>query len=364
MFSASLSGAFLHSPLSSNKKKKPILPSTRRPLLAIAAFKIEMDEIAELARNKVLVACTLSWAIGQLSKSFTSPIRGNGFDWKAAVRSGGMPSTHSASVAAAATSVGLERGFSDPIFGMSVIFAALVMYDAQGGRRVVWSSARALTGLIRTRKISLVRDGCQMDSTSSMPLLPPPLLFLLPTDIVVSGMFPSGLSRKLFRMSLYKSYLASRFASPLKESRGYRELKVRAGACFCFLSKLGAYDLYAPACGGDVRDHMVAVREQYKSEIAKLMPWLSHKSTHSPLKRKVKKAKADKALDESIPLNLAPQPLNLGSRFLTMLRLSGMSFSLLVAVPVFDHFAHSQGRLADEMVAFSTLMDVDAPLRD
>ncbi|KAK8935804.1 hypothetical protein KSP39_PZI013624 [Platanthera zijinensis] len=147
MFSASLSRAFLHSPLSSKKKKKPILPSTRRPLPAVAAFKIEMDDIAELARNKVLVACTLSWAIGQLSKSFTSPVRGNGFDWKAAVRSGGMPSTHSASVAAAATSVGLERGFSDPIFGMSVIFAALVMYDAQGRRRVINMHVKVLCSL-------------------------------------------------------------------------------------------------------------------------------------------------------------------------------------------------------------------------
>ncbi|KAK8936111.1 hypothetical protein KSP39_PZI013643 [Platanthera zijinensis] len=153
MFSASLSGAFLHSPLSSKKKKKPILPSTRGPLPAVAAFKIEMDEIAELARNKVLVACTLSWAIGQLSKSFTSPVRGNGFDWKAAVRSGGMPSTHSASVAAAATSVGLERGFSDPIFGMSVIFAALVMYDAQGVRREVGYHAKVINELLKARDL-------------------------------------------------------------------------------------------------------------------------------------------------------------------------------------------------------------------
>jgi hypothetical protein len=32
---------------------------------------------------------------------------------------------------AVATSLGLERGFADSIFGMSVVFAAIVMYDAQ-----------------------------------------------------------------------------------------------------------------------------------------------------------------------------------------------------------------------------------------
>ncbi|KAG0465434.1 hypothetical protein HPP92_019598 [Vanilla planifolia] len=62
-----------------------------------------------------------------------------------------MPSTHSAGVAAAATSLGLERGFSDSIFGVSVIFAALVMYDAQGVRREVGYHAKILNELITVR---------------------------------------------------------------------------------------------------------------------------------------------------------------------------------------------------------------------
>ncbi|XP_042422028.1 uncharacterized protein LOC122009799 [Zingiber officinale] len=55
-----------------------------------------------------------------------------------------MPSAHSAAVTAAATLLGLDRGFSDSVFGMSVVFAALFMYDAQGARREVGIHAKIL----------------------------------------------------------------------------------------------------------------------------------------------------------------------------------------------------------------------------
>nr|CAB3468101.1 unnamed protein product [Digitaria exilis] len=106
----------------------------RRAVTAAASLHLGPGEIAELARNKVLIAATVASAIGQLSKPFTSGRNGGagaGLDLKTVFRSGGMPSTHSASVVAVATSLGLERGFADSVFGMSVVFAAIVMYDAQ-----------------------------------------------------------------------------------------------------------------------------------------------------------------------------------------------------------------------------------------
>ncbi|KAI0522605.1 hypothetical protein KFK09_004988 [Dendrobium nobile] len=133
-------------------KMKLLLCPTREAKPPIVAFKIGVQEIAELAHNKVLVASALSCAIGQISKPFTSAINGNGIDFKAAIRSGGMPSTHSAAVVAAATSIGLERGFSDSIFGMSVVFASVVMYDAQGVRREVGYQAKILNKLQQESK--------------------------------------------------------------------------------------------------------------------------------------------------------------------------------------------------------------------
>lgn len=43
-----------------------------------------------------MVAATIAAAVGQLSKPLTRAINGDGIDLKAAIRSGGMPSTHSA----------------------------------------------------------------------------------------------------------------------------------------------------------------------------------------------------------------------------------------------------------------------------
>lgn len=157
MFSFSTSSAahqfhFTQSFFSSLPKKQNLFNSLsfKKPTNSPSFFclKIGVQEIAELAHNKVLVAAAVSSATGQFSKPFTSALYGRGVDFRAAIRSGGMPSTHSAGVVAAATSLGLERGFSDSVFGMSVVFAAIVMYDAQGVRREVGYQAKVLNKIL------------------------------------------------------------------------------------------------------------------------------------------------------------------------------------------------------------------------
>lgn len=103
------------------------------------------EDIAQVVHNKVLIAAAVSAAIGQLSKPVTGfLLYGKDFDLKAAFQAGGFPSTHSSSVVAAATCLALERGFSDSFFGLTVVYAGLVMYDAQGVRREVGLHAKAL----------------------------------------------------------------------------------------------------------------------------------------------------------------------------------------------------------------------------
>jgi acid phosphatase family membrane protein YuiD len=66
-------------------------------------------ELQELAQNEVLVSALVAGAGGQLTKSISSVISGNGFNWKLIIKSGGMPSSHSAVVSAAATALAFER---------------------------------------------------------------------------------------------------------------------------------------------------------------------------------------------------------------------------------------------------------------
>ncbi|CAM8943164.1 unnamed protein product [Rhodiola kirilowii] len=126
----------------STSQDYPSLTRTRTPprrSCTTIFFKfISLDDIAQVAHNKVLVAAAVSAGIGQLLKPFSSSwLYGKDFSLSSAIQAGGFPSTHSSAVIATATSIALERGFADPIFGMAVVYASLVMYDAQGVRREV-----------------------------------------------------------------------------------------------------------------------------------------------------------------------------------------------------------------------------------
>lgn len=62
--------------------------------------------------------------------------------------SGGMPSSHSALVCSLATVVALTEGVASNNFAISVVLAAVVMYDAAGVRRAAGKQARVLNQII------------------------------------------------------------------------------------------------------------------------------------------------------------------------------------------------------------------------
>ena len=63
------------------------------------------------------------------------------------VSAGGMPSAHSAFVAALAMSVGLEDGFGSAVFSVACVFALITVYDAVRLRGAVAHHARILARL-------------------------------------------------------------------------------------------------------------------------------------------------------------------------------------------------------------------------
>ncbi len=64
------------------------------------------------------------------------------------VETGGMPSSHAASVAALSTSLGIQEGFRSPVFAATLYFSLIVMYDAAGLRRAAGRQAMILNRLI------------------------------------------------------------------------------------------------------------------------------------------------------------------------------------------------------------------------
>ncbi|MFQ5594053.1 MAG: divergent PAP2 family protein [Anaerolineae bacterium] len=104
--------------------------------------------IRNILDNQTLAVSFLAWTVAQLFKVVLDSIKSRRIDVSSWASAGGMPSSHSALVAALATSIGLRNGFSSDWFAMALIFALVVMYDAAGVRRAASAQARILNQVI------------------------------------------------------------------------------------------------------------------------------------------------------------------------------------------------------------------------
>ncbi|HPX40114.1 MAG TPA: divergent PAP2 family protein [Candidatus Hydrogenedentes bacterium] len=98
----------------------------------------------DFINNSTLVVAVASWLVAQFIKLFTYVLRERRFDYGFLFRLGGMPSSHTASAAACAASVGLRTGFGSPVFAVAAGMLALIMIDAQSVRRAAGVQARLL----------------------------------------------------------------------------------------------------------------------------------------------------------------------------------------------------------------------------
>jgi acid phosphatase family membrane protein YuiD len=69
--------------------------------------------------------------------------------------SGGMPSSHSATVVSMTTVIGLKDGLGSGLFGLASLFALIVMYDAMKVRRSSGEQGVAIVELIKEQKSSV-----------------------------------------------------------------------------------------------------------------------------------------------------------------------------------------------------------------
>jgi hypothetical protein len=99
-------------------------------------------------QNKLLIAAVLALVIAQIAKGVVVLIQQHRLNFQYIFGAGGMPSSHSALVTALATSAGRVYGVQSAYFAISVVFAAIVMYDAAGVRRAVSIQARILNTMM------------------------------------------------------------------------------------------------------------------------------------------------------------------------------------------------------------------------
>ncbi len=109
-----------------------------------------LDEMSlpTIFNNVPLISALLAWAVAQIIKVPLAYISTRRWKWKLLLSPGGMPSSHSALVAALAHSIGLNYGMTSPIYATAFILAVVVIYDATGIRRQAGKHARIINQMI------------------------------------------------------------------------------------------------------------------------------------------------------------------------------------------------------------------------
>ncbi len=96
---------------------------------------IAMPIFAAIFENDILWACILSWLVAQTLKILINLVVHRKFVPERLWGDGGMPSGHSATVAALAASCGWYYGFDSVVFAITAILMIIVTHDATGVRR-------------------------------------------------------------------------------------------------------------------------------------------------------------------------------------------------------------------------------------
>lgn len=107
-----------------------------------------MNFFTELFSNKIFVCAISGWLVAQILKTLIHMFFTKKFVAERLVGSGGMPSSHSSTVCALATSTGIIYGASSFEFAISLILAIIVMYDAMGVRRETGIQAKILNEML------------------------------------------------------------------------------------------------------------------------------------------------------------------------------------------------------------------------
>ena len=113
-----------------------------------------MKYLIAILNNKVLVCAFFSWFFAQFIKIIIAlvqkkHIRKKDFVLRALFGTGGMPSSHSASVASLSLAIGIQEGFDTAIFALSLLLVFIVARDATGVRLSSGQQATTINDILK-----------------------------------------------------------------------------------------------------------------------------------------------------------------------------------------------------------------------
>ncbi|MDA3899410.1 MAG: divergent PAP2 family protein [Spirochaetes bacterium] len=120
----------------------------------------------ELIGNKPLLNATVAFLLSQLIKFLFSLCEGQKKEIHEFFGTGGMPSSHSATVSALSTTIGITTGWGSVSFAISCVFSSIVIYDAATLRRAAGNNAHQINEI--TSKISEKWDSLPLKLKTSL----------------------------------------------------------------------------------------------------------------------------------------------------------------------------------------------------
>lgn len=113
---------------------------------------VELEFFIELLGNRIFMSAVIGWFVAQILKVIIYMVINREFSAERFVGSGGMPSSHSATVCALTTATLLEYGAGSFEFAIAGVLAIIVMYDARGVRLETGKQAEAINQLFNLLK--------------------------------------------------------------------------------------------------------------------------------------------------------------------------------------------------------------------
>ena len=107
-----------------------------------------MQYLQDFLNNRILIAALVAWAIAQAIKAILYTIVNREFKFERLVGSGGMPSSHAATVCALTTAVAMQFGLGSFEFAISFVLSSVVLHDARGVRQEAGKQAVTITAIV------------------------------------------------------------------------------------------------------------------------------------------------------------------------------------------------------------------------
>ncbi|MDB5053057.1 MAG: hypothetical protein JWM44_1107 [Bacilli bacterium] len=141
--------------------------------------------------NFPLFVALIANVLAQLCKVFVHYLLNRSWKWSLLLSTGGLPSSHAATVASLTMSIGITEGVHSSTFAVSVVFSTIVMFDAAGVRRHAGEQAVVLNRLIKEFKY-LFEDRQNSDKVLKE------LLGHKPVEVLVGAIFGLMISILIF----------------------------------------------------------------------------------------------------------------------------------------------------------------------